>query len=56
VQERFTLAMAWFIDTHVARAHAGNDMAAYREYRDRSRPMANSRNFEGQIAWAQAME
>jgi adenylate cyclase len=37
-------------------AHAHDDDAAYRSYRDRYREMANSLGFEGHIAWAKEME
>ena len=39
--------------TLVAKAHG--DEARYREYRDRCRTMAKRLEFEGRIAWAQAM-
>jgi hypothetical protein len=37
----------------LARAHG--DDTAYREYRDRYREMAKTLDFEGHIAWAEAM-
>ena len=37
----------------LARAHG--DDARYREYRDRYRDMARTLEFEGHIAWAEAM-
>jgi hypothetical protein len=37
----------------LARAHG--DEARYREYRDRYRDMARTLEFEGHIAWAEAM-
>ena len=36
-------------------ARAKGDQAAYRDYRDRYRKMANELGFEGHIAWAEAM-
>jgi adenylate cyclase len=37
-------------------ARAKGDQAAYRDYRDRYRKMANELGFEGHMAWAEAMD
>ena len=47
----------WLLRSRVllARARAHGDEAAYRDYRDRYRAMAESLGFEGHIDWARAM-
>lgn len=46
----------WLLRMRTLLANAYGDDAAYREYRDRYRHMANSCGFEGHIAWAKEME
>ena len=45
----------WLLRSRALLAHAHNDEAAYRDYRDRYRAMAKTLDFEGHIAWAEAM-
>jgi adenylate cyclase len=52
----FVLHDLWLLPMRAAEARVRGDELAYRDYHDRYRAMANSLNFEGHIAWAQAME
>ena len=45
----------WLLRLRALLAQARGDQAAYREYRDRYRAMAESLGFKGHIAWAEAM-
>ena len=45
----------WLLRMRALLAQSRNDTAAYPEFRDRYRDMAQSLGFEGHIAWAQAM-
>jgi hypothetical protein len=45
----------WLLRLRALLARARGDDAAYRDYRDRYRAMAESLGFEGHIAWAKAM-
>lgn len=51
----FVVNDLWLLPMRAAEARARGDEAAYRDYRDRYREMANSLGFEGHIAWAQEM-
>jgi hypothetical protein len=44
-----------FADVNLQEVQACGDKAAYRDYRDRHRAMANSLGFEGHMMWAEAM-
>ena len=46
----------WLLRMRAWEAQARGDEAAYRDYRDRYREMANSLGFEGHIKWASEME
>ena len=52
----FVLNDLWLLRMRALQAQASVDQAAYRDYRDRYRAMANSLGFEGHIAWAKEME
>jgi len=52
----FVMNDIWLLRMRAWEAQARSDDAAYREYRDRYREMANSLGFEGHIAWASEME
>jgi class 3 adenylate cyclase len=45
----------WLLRLHALLARAHGDAAAYADFRDRYRDMAKSLEFEGHIAWAEAM-
>ncbi len=45
----------WLLRLHAKLALARRDDDAYRVYRDRYRAMANSLDFQGHVAWAEAM-
>jgi hypothetical protein len=45
----------WLLRLRALLARAHGDDTAYRDYRDRYRDMARSLEFEGHIAWAEAM-
>jgi hypothetical protein len=45
----------WLLRLHALLARAHGDEARYREYRDRYRNTAKTLEFEGHIAWAEAM-
>ena len=45
----------WLLRLRALLAQARGDEARYREYRDRYRDMAKTLEFEGHIAWAEAM-
>ena len=45
----------WLLRLRALLARAHGDDAAYRDFRDRYRAMAESLGFEGHIAWAEAM-
>jgi hypothetical protein len=45
----------WLLRMRALLAQSHGDTAAYPEFRDRYREMAQSLGFEGHIAWAQAM-
>jgi adenylate cyclase len=51
----YVLQEIWLLRLRALLAQADRDDAAYRDYRDRYRAMANSLGFEGHIAWAEAM-
>ncbi|HTQ16265.1 ATP-binding protein [Mycobacterium sp.] len=51
----FVLLDIWLLRLRALLARAHGDEAAYQDYRDRYRAMANSLGFEGHIAWAEAM-
>jgi adenylate cyclase len=55
-EPQFVLPDLWLLRMRALEAQALGDEAAYRDYRDRYRAMANSLGFEGHIAWAAAME
>jgi adenylate cyclase len=52
----FVLHDLWLLPMRAAEARARGDEAAYRDYCDQYRAMANSLDFEGHIAWAEEME
>ena len=52
----FVLNDLWLLRIRALAAQASGDEAAYHDYRDGYRAMANSLGFEGHIAWAAAME
>jgi adenylate cyclase len=52
----FVVNDIWLLRMRALEAQARADNAAYRDYRDRYRAMANSLGFEGHIAWASEME
>jgi adenylate cyclase len=52
----FILNELWLLPMRAAEARGRGDEAAYRDYRDQYRTMANSLGFEGHIAWAAEME
>jgi adenylate cyclase len=52
----FVVNDLWLLRMRALEAQARADIAAYRDYRDRYRAMANSHGFEGHIAWASEME
>jgi adenylate cyclase len=52
----FVLNDLWLLSMRAAMARARGDVAAYGDYRDQYRAMANSLGFDGHIAWATAME
>jgi hypothetical protein len=45
----------WLLRLRALLARARSDAAAYTDFRDRYRDMANTLGFEGHIAWAEAM-
>ena len=45
----------WLLRLHALLARARGDEARYRDFRDRYRDMARTLEFEGHIAWAEAM-
>jgi hypothetical protein len=45
----------WLLRLHALLARAHSDEAAYRDDRDRYRNTAKTLEFEGHIAWAEAM-
>jgi hypothetical protein len=45
----------WLLRLRALLARAHGDEARYREYRDRYRNTAKTLEFEGHIAWAEAM-
>lgn len=45
----------WLLQMQALLARARGDTVAYADLRDRYRDMANSREFEGHIDWAEAM-
>jgi hypothetical protein len=45
----------WLLRLQTLLAQAQGDEAAYRDYRDRYRAMAESLGFEGHMKWAEAM-
>jgi hypothetical protein len=51
----FAVRDIWLLRLHVLLARAHGDEARYREYRDRYRNTAKTLEFEGHIAWAEAM-
>ena len=51
----FVLNDIWLLRLHALLARAHGNEARYREYRDRYRDMAKTLEFEGHIAWAEAM-
>jgi adenylate cyclase len=51
----FVLHDIWLLRMRALLAQARGDEAAYRDYRDRYREMANSLGFEGHIKWAEEM-
>jgi adenylate cyclase len=55
-EAEFVLIDLWLLPMRAWEARARGDEAVYRDYRDRYRARANSLDFEGHIAWAQAME
>jgi adenylate cyclase len=52
----FVLNDIWLLRLRAWEAQARGDDAAYRDYRDHYRAMANSLGFEGHMAWAKGME
>jgi adenylate cyclase len=50
----FVLHEIWLLRLRALLAQARDDEAAYLDYRDRYRAMANSLGFEGHMAWAEA--
>jgi adenylate cyclase len=52
----FVLNEIWLLRLQALLARAKGDQAAYRDYRDRYRKMANELGFEGHMAWAEAMD
>ncbi len=53
--EGLVIREIWLLRLRALLARAHGDDARYREYRDRCRTMAKRLEFEGHIAWAQAM-
>jgi hypothetical protein len=53
--EGLTVRDIWLLRLRSLLAKAHGDDAAYRDYRDRYRDMAESLGFEGHIAWAEVM-
>ena len=51
----FVLRDIWLLRLHALLARAHGDAAAYAHFRDRYRDMARSLEFDGHIAWAEAM-
>ncbi|OBI93608.1 cyclase [Mycobacterium asiaticum] len=51
----FVLNAIWLLRMRALLASALDDTAAYHDYRDRYRAMANSLGFEGHVAWAREM-
>jgi adenylate cyclase len=51
----FVINEIWLLRLRAILAHAECDEAAYREFRDRYRKMANELGFEGHMAMAEAM-
>jgi class 3 adenylate cyclase len=53
--EGLVMREIWLLRLRALLARAHGDEARYREYRDRYRDMAKTLDFEGHIAWAEAM-
>ncbi len=54
-EEGLVIPDIWLLRLHALLARAHGDDARYREYHDRYRDMARTLEFEGHIAWAEAM-
>ncbi|WP_204808685.1 AAA family ATPase [Mycobacterium riyadhense] len=54
-EPEFVVHEIWLLRMRTLLAQARGDQAAYRDYRDRYRAMANSLDWQGHIAWAEAM-
>jgi hypothetical protein len=53
--EGLVMREIWLLRLHALLARARGDIAAYTDLRDRCRDMAKTLDFEGHIAWAEAM-
>lgn len=52
---RLVLTKIWLLQLRALLAQAQGDDVGYRDHRDRYRKMANELDFEGHMAWAEAM-
>jgi hypothetical protein len=53
--EGLVIRDVWLLRLRALLARAHGDAAAYAQFRDRYRDMAKTLDFEGHIAWAEAM-
>ena len=53
--EGLVIRELWLLRLRALLARAHGDEAAYNDYRDRYRKMANQLGFEGHMQWAEAM-